>query len=481
MDSGDIVYSTSQTAVMDILKETSSITHSQAADQDFHEERGDQVSRVSHLRNSQQRGKSDDGSSDDGSSDDENSGDESSDDGTGYDGNPDTQEDSDVISHSLRFGRTTASAPDTPSKRMRPPNHHPDGSCLSEPAKRSDYHQSRTMDATSSINPTEATIDEFWGISHRRDSEESLNAVDGNCDAKEDSDHSTQSSCLGKTTVKSRQASDIRHPSEPRRMSRQASDVRHPSEPRRMSRQASDVRHPSEPRRMSRQASDVRHPSEPRRMSRQASDFRHPSEPRRMSRQAFDVRHPSEPRRMSRQASDVRHPSEPRRMSRQASDVRHPCESRRKSRQASDVRHPFESRRRSTPNLAYLQMYSVIKELVFYTMKKAKVSTSGKSIIKNLFEKAKKQINPNQNSITNVQNAEKIHKAVFKELVKKIGSAKEILKVMETQEADCVLIDILRIQLTSPKKKGFFARVFSSIGKFLRCRGCWQLDPEAEY
>ena len=297
MDSSDIVYSTSQTAVMDILKETSSITHSQAADQDFHEERGDQVSRVSHLRNSQERGKSDDGSSDDGSSedensgdessddgssddensgnessddgssDDENSGDESSDDGTGYDGNPDTEEDSDVISHSLRFGRTTASAPDTPSKRMRPPNHHPDGSCLSEPAKRSDYHQSRTMVATSSINPTEATIDEFWGISHRRDSEESLNAVDGNCDAKEDSDHSTQSSCLGKTTVKSRQASDVRHPSEPRRMSRQASDVRDPSEPRRMSRQASDVRDPCESRRKSRQASDVRLPCESRRRS----------------------------------------------------------------------------------------------------------------------------------------------------------------------------------------------------------------------
>ena len=61
MDSCDIVYSTSQKAVMDILVETSSINQSQAKDQDLNEDRG-----VSHLRNSEDRGKSDDGSSNDG-------------------------------------------------------------------------------------------------------------------------------------------------------------------------------------------------------------------------------------------------------------------------------------------------------------------------------------------------------------------------------------------------------------------------------
>ncbi|CAB1434583.1 unnamed protein product [Pleuronectes platessa] len=39
---------------------TSSTTHSQEEDQDLHEHRGDQVSRISHLRKSEERGKSDD-------------------------------------------------------------------------------------------------------------------------------------------------------------------------------------------------------------------------------------------------------------------------------------------------------------------------------------------------------------------------------------------------------------------------------------
>ena len=254
MDNCDIVYSTSQKAVKDIQVETSSITHSQAEDQDLHEDRGDQVRHVSHLRNSEERGKSDDGSSDER------------------------------------------------NKQMQPPNDYPDVSCLSEPAKLSDYHKSPTLVATSSVN---------------------------HCD-EEDQD-----------------------------------------------------------------------------------------------------------------------PTE---------DMV----------EASDVPHPCEASRMSTQNLAHTQMALVITELVFYIIKKAKASRScinPKSIIHNLLEKAKQQINPNKKSLTNVQNIGKIHKAVFKELVKKIGSAKKILKVMKTQVADCVFIDVLRIQLTSHKKKGCFA---SSLRKRLR-------------
>ena len=319
MDSCDIVSSTSQTAVMDILVETSSITYSLAEDQNLHEERGDHVRRRVQQSDSVWEGESDDGSSVDGSSNNENSGDESSDDGYS-----DAEEDSG--SHSRCSGRITVSA-------------------LDEPAKRSDYHQ--TLVATSSMKSTKAMKDDRWGFSQLLVSETSSN-VDGNSD-------------YGNYTDKSSYGRDA-----------------------------------------------------------------------------------------DTQSSRLV-----------------------KSRLASDVRHPCETRTMSTPKLAHIQMDSVITKLVFYTIKKAKVSTSGidpDSIIKNLLEKAKQQISPNKKSVTKVQNVEKIHKAVFKEVAKKIGSAKEILKVMETQEADCVLIDVLRIHLTSPKNNGCFPRLFSSIGKFFGCK-----------
>ena len=82
-------------------------------------------------------------------------------------------------------------------------NDHPDVSCLSEPAKLSDYHKSPTLVATSSINhcdedqyPQKDMVED-WGISHLRDSESSNagfaddeysddgSGDDGNCDAKE--------------------------------------------------------------------------------------------------------------------------------------------------------------------------------------------------------------------------------------------------------------------------------------------------------
>ncbi|CAB1416913.1 unnamed protein product [Pleuronectes platessa] len=74
--------------------------------------------------------------------------------------------------------------------------------------------------------------------------------------------------------------------------------------------------------------------------------------------------------------------------------------------------------------------------LVMYTIKKAKVPPSlidAHSLIKHLSEKAKQQIKHDEMFVTTFQNVEKIHKAVFKEVLKKIGTAKEVLQFMETQ------------------------------------------------
>ncbi|CAB1423051.1 unnamed protein product [Pleuronectes platessa] len=129
----------------------------------------------------------------------------------------------------------------------------------------------------------------------------------------------------------------------------------------------------------------------------------------------------------------------------------------------------------STPNLAHIQLDLVITGLVMYTIKKAKVPPSlidAHSLIKHLSEKAKQQIKHDATFVTTFQNVEKIHKAVFKEVLKKIGTAKEVLQFMETQRVDSIFIDELRIQLMSPppKKKGCFGRFVSSIGKLFRGR-----------
>ncbi|CAB1441690.1 unnamed protein product, partial [Pleuronectes platessa] len=113
--------------------------------------------------------------------------------------------------------------------------------------------------------------------------------------------------------------------------------------------------------------------------------------------------------------------------------------------------------------------------LVMYTIKKAKVPPSvidAHSLIKHLSEKAKQQIKHDKMFVTTFQNVEKIHKAVFKELLKKLGTAKEVLQFMEKQRVDSIFIDELRIQLMSPppKKKGCFGRFVSSMGKLFRGR-----------
>ncbi|CAB1439036.1 unnamed protein product [Pleuronectes platessa] len=149
------------------------------------------------------------------------------------------------------------------------------------------------------------------------------------------------------------------------------------------------------------------------------------------------------------------------------------CKTSVKPRQTSEVRHPCEPRRKSTPNLAHVEMALVITGLVMYTIKKAKAPPSvvnAHSLIKHLLEKAKQQIEPNKMSPTTLENVEQIQKALFKVLLKKVGNAREILQVMETQMCDIVFIDELRIQLMSPppKKKGSFCRFFSSMGKLLR-------------
>ncbi|CAB1449933.1 unnamed protein product [Pleuronectes platessa] len=121
-----------------------------------------------------------------------------------------------------------------------------------------------------------------------------------------------------------------------------------------------------------------------------------------------------------------------------------------KPRQTSEVRHPCEPRRKSTLNLAHVEMASVITGLVMYTIKKAKAPPSvvnAHSLIKNLLEKAKQQIETNKTSHTTLENVEQIHKALFKVLLKKVGNAREILQVMETQMCDIIFIDELRIQL----------------------------------
>ncbi|CAB1423252.1 unnamed protein product [Pleuronectes platessa] len=138
-------------------------------------------------------------------------------------------------------------------------------------------------------------------------------------------------------------------------------------------------------------------------------------------------------------------------------------------------RHPCEPTRMSTPNLAHVQLDLVITGLVMYTIKKAKVPPSvidAHSLIKHLSEKAKQQIKHDEMFVTTFQNVEKIHKAVFKEVLKKLGTAKEVLQFMERQRVDSIFIDELRIQLMSPppKKKGCFGRFVSSMGKLFRGR-----------
>ncbi|CAB1460017.1 unnamed protein product [Pleuronectes platessa] len=108
-----------------------------------------------------------------------------------------------------------------------------------------------------------------------------------------------------------------------------------------------------------------------------------------------------------------------------------------------------------------------------YTIRKAKAPPSvvdGRSLIKNLKEKAKQEIKPDKKISTTLENEKDIHKALSKVLLKKVGNAREIMQIMETQMCDCVFIDELRIQLMSPppKKKGSFRRFFSSMGKLLR-------------
>ena len=149
------------------------------------------------------------------------------------------------------------------------------------------------------------------------------------------------------------------------------------------------------------------------------------------------------------------------------------CKTSVQPRQASEVQHPGEPRKKSTPNLDHGKMASVISALVIYTIRKAKAPPSlvnGRSLINNLIEKAKQEIKPDKKISTTLENEKDIHKALFKVLLKKVGNAREILQIMETQTCDCVFIDELRILLMSPppKKKGSFLRFFSSMGKLLR-------------
>ncbi|CAB1433939.1 unnamed protein product [Pleuronectes platessa] len=149
------------------------------------------------------------------------------------------------------------------------------------------------------------------------------------------------------------------------------------------------------------------------------------------------------------------------------------CKTSVQPRQASEVQRPCEQRKKSTPNVDHVKMASVITALVMYTIRKAKAPPSlvdGRSLINNLIEKAKQEIKPDTKISTRLENEKDIHKALFKVLLKKVGNAREILKIMELQMCDCVFIDELRTQLMSPppKKKGSFRRFFSSVGKLLR-------------
>ncbi|CAB1421817.1 unnamed protein product [Pleuronectes platessa] len=207
---------------------TSSTTDSQEEDQDLHEHRG-----ISHLRKSEEIGKSDDGSSGDESSDDEHSdhgndeeGDsevECSDDGNGpplvatksinhYDEeDQDPQEDLDkesrVLSHSFSDSEDSLDSDDENSG---------DGSsegCGEEDQDPQEDMEKEVRVISHSFSDSEDSLDSDDESSDDESSEDGSGDA-GKCDAKKDPVES-----LCKTSVQPRQASEVQRPCEPRKKS----------------------------------------------------------------------------------------------------------------------------------------------------------------------------------------------------------------------------------------------------------------------